>query len=169
MANKPKPPPLDGAETEPTEHGPHGAAEHDIPAATSGKATAADADATARDAAIEARDAAAAGARRDDDEDRRRPRRTRVEREEDDDRPRALINNAAGVFVARPDPTKPISLTAPVVNGNWCGQYQGKQAHVKHGTPIEDLPSELQQLIVETRGQVVGPLPPKPQQNPFTP
>jgi hypothetical protein len=168
MANKPKPPPLDGAETDATEPPAASPAETDTPAATSGKATAADA--AAADALVLAAASRAAAARQDFDEGRRAhlvQTRTRVEH--DDERPRALINDAPGVFVARPDPTRPISVTAAVVNGNWCGQYQGKPAHVKHGTPIEDLPNELQRAICETRGQVVGPLPAKPPENPFTP
>lgn len=158
-ANRPKPPPLDDAAPEDAVDAP--AAVDAVPLATSGRATADDADAAARDAAAAARKAAAPP-------DPPRPADA-TPTAPDDDRPRALISDASGVYVARPDPTRPISLTAAVVNGNWCGQHKGKQAHVKHGTPIDDLPVALQRSIRETRGQVVGPLPPKPQQNPFTP
>ncbi len=164
--NKPTPPPLDGNHNDPSEqhgtsgvHGSHGTADTDIPAATSGKADAAAADVQARDAAL--REAQAGHLPPPPPQPQMPPQPT--------GEPRALINNSGSVFVARPDPTRPISTTAAVVQGNWCGTFEGKTANVKHGTPIADLPKDLQKLIVETRGQVVGPLPPRQPQNPFTP
>jgi len=91
-----------------------------------------------------------------------------------DARPGAVISQRSGQFVARPDPTKPISLTEAVVHGNWVGRYHDDEgndcaAYVKHGTPLSALPRDLVRDIAETRGQVLGPLPPKAPQNPFTP
>lgn len=82
--------------------------------------------------------------------------------------PGALISETTGDFIARPDPTKPLG-TGAVVIGNWYGTYDGKAAHVKHGTPISELPSALVELITNTRRQRVGPLPPKQPDNPHTP
>lgn len=181
MSKKPTPAPLDDENANPSNA--------DVPHAESGRATEADVKlaaakdaAAARDAAIdehatEARTAPAPAA----------PEVTRAANklaggiaipaspvDVDDDRPRAVIADRSGQFVARPDPTKPISTTEPVVLGNWVGRYKDAAgndcpAYVKHGTPISGLPSDLAQAIVETRGQVVGPIPPKAPPNPFTP
>lgn len=89
-------------------------------------------------------------------------------------KPGALISQRSGQYLARPDPTKPISTTEPVVQGNWVGRYEDEDgnpcpAHVKHGTPLSALPRDLVREIVGTRKQVVGVLPPKQPDNPFTP
>lgn len=178
--NKPKPAPLDDEQANPSNA--------DIPHAESGKATADDAKlADARDAAA-ARDAAlgdATAAARTEPAPAA-PEVTRAANKlaggiaipatpvDVDAAPGAVIAARSGQFVARPDPTKPISTTEPVVLGNWVGRYHDDEgescaAYVKHGTPISGLPSDLAQAIVETRGQVVGPIPPKAPPNPFTP
>ena len=180
--NKPTPAPLDDEQA--VANGAHG----DIPHAESGRATADDAklaaakDATAaRDAALgeataEARTAPAPAS----------PEVTRAANKlaggiaipaapvDVDASPGAVISNRSGQFVARPDPSRPISTTEAVVHGNWVGRYHDDDgepcdAYVKHGTPVADLPKDLVRDILETRGQVVGPLPPKAPQNPFTP
>jgi hypothetical protein len=86
----------------------------------------------------------------------------------DGETPGALITDATGIFVARPDPTKPLGETVVCI-GNWYGSYDGKPAHVKHGTPLSELPSALVDAITNTRGQRVGPLPPKEPPNALAP
>jgi hypothetical protein len=180
MSKKPTPAPLDDDAANPSNS--------DIPAAESGKATADDAKlADARDAAA-ARDAAlgnATAAARTEPAPAA-PEVTKAANKlaggiaipaspvDVDAAPGAVIAARSGQYVARPDPGKPLSLTDDVVHGNWVGRYHDSDgepcpAYVKHGTPIAALPSDLAQAIVETRGQVVGPLPPKQPQNPFTP
>jgi hypothetical protein len=182
--NKPTPPPLDDEQA--VAAGGHS----DAPHAESGKATADDAKfAAARDAAA-ARDEALGDA--DATTEARTapaPASTEVTNAANklaggiaiaastvdvNARPGAVIAQRSGQFVARPDPSKPISATEAVVHSNWVGRYHDEDgndcpAYVKHGTPIADLPKDLVRQIRETRGQIVGPLPPKAPQNPFTP
>lgn len=156
MANKPKPPPLDDESAS--------AASGELPAAESGKATAEDAAlAAAKERARLAEDAALAASASAP------PPVSPPTPSPASDEPGAIIVDSSGVMYARPDPTKPLSLTASVVLGNWFGSFNGKPAHVRHGTPIAALPSALVQAIRSTRKQSVGVLPPKAPSNPFTP
>lgn len=153
---KPIPPPLDEGEQAAL-----GGASLDTPHAESGRATPEDAqraDATDRAAAAAAASAAAPPAPP--------PAPAKAPAGKG---PRALISSSSGQFVARPNPTEPPDPTVDVVICNWYGQHEGKPAHIKHGTPIGDLPPALQDAIRATRGQQVGPLPPKAPPNPFTP
>lgn len=83
--------------------------------------------------------------------------------------PRALLSDSSGQLVARPDPMAPPNETTVVVISNWYGHVDGKAVHIKHGTPFSDLPPSVQRAVQNTRGQRVGPLPPKLPPNPFTP
>jgi hypothetical protein len=180
--NKPTPPPLDDEAA--VAAGGHS----DVPHAESGKATADDAKLAAARDAVAARDAAVgeAAAEARTAPAPASPEVTRAANKlaggiaipaapvDVDAAPGAYIAQRSGQYVAKPDPSKPLSTTEAVVHGNWVGRYHDDEgepcpAYVKHGTPISALPSDLAQAIVETRGQVVGPLPPKQPPNPFTP
>jgi len=183
MSNKPKPPPLETPAN----------AASDVPHAESGKATLADATIAsakanaAERAGADARTAAAAEPDAGEGSPAVFPPAASgvvpplpgqvpspASPTDQRERPGAYISDRSGQFIARPDPTKPISTTDEVVHGNWVGRFKDQNgdevpAVVKHGTPIHALPRKLQALIRETRGQVVGVLPPKQAPNPFTP
>lgn len=173
--NKPKPPPLDD------EAAIVNAGGTDAAHAESGKATAEDAARANADALREARDADAARREAEALEaeatleaEAEAARQRRQQRQQRREKPTAQIIQRSDQFVARPDPSRPISATDDLVLGNWVGRYVGPDgqacpALVKHGTPIEALPRDLADAIRETRGQRVGPLPPRQPPNPFTP
>lgn len=154
--SKPTPPPLDA-----DEQAAAGSAS-DVPHAESGKATAEDAQRATADAARAAAPPAAPPP--PDDDDAPLPP---VEQ------PPALIADSGGQLVARPNPLVPFDPKADLVLMNWFGHVKGedgpKQVHVKYGTPFKALPADVRAALRKTTGVQIGPLPPKPPQNPFTP